>query len=288
MSKSRAILTLALAAALFSSSGLFIKVTTVSPLYLFGSRSLVAMITLLFFVKEIRLPRTVHQIGGMIALAGAQLFFIFATRQTTAANAIFIQFTAPVYVGLFGAWYLGERAQKKDWWAMAAILAGLLIFLNDNLSPAGLMGTLNAWLSGLSLAWFVLFMRRAKNESTLNIALWGNILGAIVTLPLLLTTELPSWGNIGAILFLGIFQIGLGLVLMSIAIKHLAAIESILIQTLEPILNPIWVFLVIGEQPTVLTLAGGLIVLTAVTWRSVVATVENNSRLAKPHPGENR
>ncbi|MDJ0753505.1 MAG: DMT family transporter [Ardenticatenaceae bacterium] len=284
MSKSRAILTLALAAALFSSSGLFIKVTTVSPLYLFGSRSLVAMVTLLFFVKEIRLPRTVHQIGGMIALAGAQLFFIFATRQTTAANAIFIQFTAPVYVGLFGAWYLGERAQKKDWWAMAAILAGLLIFLNDNLSPAGLMGTLNAWLSGLSLAWFVLFMRRAKNESTLSIALWGNILGAIVTLPLLLTTDLPSWGNIGAILFLGVFQIGLGLVLMSIAIKHLTAIESILIQTLEPILNPIWVFLVIGEQPTVLTLAGGLIVLTAVTWRSIAATSEKekDSRLTNP------
>jgi drug/metabolite transporter (DMT)-like permease len=271
MSRTRAIITLALAAALFSSSGLFIKITTVSPLYLFGARSLVAALTLLVVVRRLELPRTPHQIGGMLALALTQLLFIFSTRQTTAANAIFIQYTAPIYVAFIGIWYLQERPRQSDWWAMGAILVGLLIFLYDDLSPAGLLGTLNALLSGICLAWFVLFMRRAKDESTINIALWGNIVGAIITLPVLLTTPLPSWDNIGSIAFLGIVQIGLGLILMSMAVKQLSAVETILIQSLEPILNPIWVFMAIGERPTVWTLFGGVIVLAAVTWRSIIA-----------------
>lgn len=266
--KFRAVLLLVVAAVLFSTSGLFIKITTVTPFYLFGARSLIAAATLFVFVRQIRPPRTSYQWGGALALAFTQLFFIIATRETTAANAIFIQYTAPVYVAFLGAWYLREPVRRPDVWAMGAILIGLFLFLYDDFSPAGLFGTFSALLSGISLAWMMLFLRRAKDESTLNIAFWGNILGALVAIPVLIASPLPSWGDIGAISFLGVFQIGIGLVLLSIAIKHLTAIEAILIQTLEPLLNPIWVFFLVGERPTSLSLLGGLTVLGAVTWRS--------------------
>jgi drug/metabolite transporter (DMT)-like permease len=168
---------------------------------------------------------------------------------------------------------LGERAKSYDWLTMAAIAVGFFLFFNEKLSPEGWWGNVYAILSGITLAWLLLFLRKQKDGSTAETILLGNILAAIVGLPFLFTAS-PTPGDWAGILFLGVLQLGIPFIMMSVAIKWLTAVEAVLIQTLEPIFNPIWVFLVIGETPSWLALAGGLVVVAAVTGRAVLATRE--------------
>lgn len=271
MIRSRAVLFLFLAATLFSTAGLFIKIISISPLALVGARSLIAALIMAIWLRRPHFTWNRYQIGGAISLLGAQLFFVVATRQTTAANAVFIQFTAPVYVALLGIWFLGERARPLDWATMLIIGLGLFLFFGDELTPQGFWGNVNALISGISLACLMIFLRKQKDGSTAETMLLGNLLAAAIGLPFLLR-ESPTLADWGGVLFLGIFQLGIPFILMSVAIRTLTAVEAILIQTLEPVLNPIWVFLVVGELPTPLALLGGLIVLTAVTLRALLAS----------------
>jgi drug/metabolite transporter (DMT)-like permease len=264
---------LACAATLFSTSGLFIKIISISPLALVSARSIIAAAVIVLWLRRPHFTWSFAQVGGGVALALTQILFVISTRQTTAANAIFLQYTAPVYVALFGAWFLGERAKSYDWLTMAAIAVGFLLFFNEKLSPEGWWGNVYAILSGITLAWLLLFMRKQKDESTAETMLLGNILAAIIGLPFLITAS-PTPGDWAGIFFLGVLQLGIPFIMMSVAIKWLTAVEAVLIQTLEPIFNPIWVFLVIGETPSILALAGGLVVLAAVTGRAVLAARE--------------
>ena len=271
MTRTRAVLFLFLAATMFSTAGLFIKLISISPLALVGARSLIASLIIIIWLRRPRFTWNRYQIGGAVALMGAQLFFVIATRQTTAANAVFIQFTAPVYVALLGIWFLGERARPLDWATMFIIGVGFFLFFGDKLTPQGFWGNINALISGISLAWLMLFLRKQKDGSTTETMLLGNLLAAVVGLPFLLR-ESPTLADWGGVLFLGVFQLGIPFILMSVAIRYLTAVEAILIQTLEPVLNPIWVFLVVGETPTPLALVGGCVVLTAVTLRAILAS----------------
>lgn len=260
---------LALAAALFSTSGLLIKLITIGPLALVGARSVVAALVIAAWLRRPRFIWTLPQVGGGIALAVTQIFFVIATRETTAANAIFIQYTAPVLVAIFGIWFLDERAQIHDWLTMAAIGVGLYLIFGGNFSFRGAWGEFSALISSVSFAWLFLFLRKQKDSSTTETVLLGNILAAVIGSPFLLF-ESPTLADWGGILFLGVLQLGIPFIILSLAIKHLTAVETILIQTLEPILNPIWVFLVIREAPTPLELAGGLMVLLSVTARGII------------------
>ncbi|MCB8945322.1 MAG: DMT family transporter [Ardenticatenaceae bacterium] len=273
MNRSRAILLLAFASILFSTSGLFVKIISISPLALVSARSIIAAIVIAIWLRRPHFTWSVAQVGGGIALALTQILFVISTRQTTAANAIFLQYTAPIYVAIFGVWFLGERAKGYDWLTMAAIAVGFVLFFNEKLSPEGWWGNVYAILSGVTLAWLLLFMRKQKDESTAETILVGNMLAAVIGLPALLTAT-PTPADWAGILFLGVVQLGISFIMMSVAIKWLTAVEAVLIQTLEPIFNPIWVFLVIGEAPSLLALAGGLVVLLAVTGRAVFAARE--------------
>ena len=290
MSHRKAIYCQALAAILFSTSGLLIKVITVEPLPLLGVRGAFAALTIAIYMARPLLqsarrdasgsprprypkPRlkfrlTLPMLGGAISLVCAQAFFIIAVRETTAANAIFLQYTAPIFVAFFGIHYLRETVGKLDWLALATVGAGLLCFYGDGLTTGGALGNLFGLLAGLAFAWFLLFMRKQKDTSTIETVLLGNVLSALLGLPFLLGAA-PSAADWLGMLFLGIFQIGIPSILIAVAIKKLTAVEAILIQTLEPVLNPVWVLLVIGEMPTSLALLGGAIVVGAVTFRSI-------------------
>jgi len=276
-SRRNAILLQALAGILFSAAGLLIKVITVSPLTILGVRGFIAAMVIALWMGRPRFTWSAAQIGGAIALASAQLFFVVATRQTTAANAIFLQYAAPVYVAFFGVWFLGEPARRVDWVTMGAILAGLLLFFGDELTPQGMWGNVNAIISGIAYAWFILFMRKQRYGSTVETVFLGNLLTGLIGLPFLFFEPTPptliQWGGL---LFLGVLQLGLPFILVSITIKQLTAMEAILIQTLEPVFNPVWVFLVIGETPTPLALLGCGVVLLAVTFRAVIASRERS------------
>ncbi len=193
-----------------------------------------------------------------------------ATKLTTAANAIFLQYTLPVYIVLFGYWFLNERPQRADWISLVVIFTGLFLFFGDDLNFEGVTGNILAIASGMSMAVLMLCMRKQKDGTPANTILLGNIIGAVIGLPFVFQ-ESFSLPNLGIIAYLGIFQIGLSFVLYSIAIKQVQALESSLILTLEPILNPLWVFLVIGETPGKLALIGGMFVIGAVTVRALVS-----------------
>ena len=261
---------LMVAAVLLSSSGLLVKIITWQPLSILSGRSLLAAIVFWIFLRRPRLRWTPVQIVGALGYVLAQLFFIMATKLTTAANAIFLQYTLPIYVMVFGYWFLGEKPQRADWIALIVIFSGLFLFFVDHLDFNGLTGNLLGICSGMAMAVLMLCMRKQKDGSPADTILLGNFMGIVIGLPSLLH-ENYSLFSIGVISYLGIFQIGLSFVLYSIAIRHVQVLESTLILTLEPILNPLWVFLVIHETPGPMACIGGLLVIGAVTVRAIVS-----------------
>ncbi len=267
----QAILFLVLTAILWSSSGLLVKIISWQPLSILSGRSILSSVVFWIFLKyPTRFNWTPLQVTGAVAYVGTQIFFIMATKLTTAANAIFLQYTLPIYIVFFGYWFLNERPQRADWISLIVIFAGLFLFFGDDLNFDGFTGNILAIVSGMAMALLMLCMRKQKDGTPANTILLGNIIGAVIGLPFLFQ-ESYSLPNLGIIAYLGIFQIGLSFVLYSIAIKQVQALEATLILTLEPILNPLWVFLVIGETPGKLALIGGMFVIGAVTARAVVS-----------------
>ena len=268
--KFRAILFLLLSAILWSSGGLFIKLVSWNPIAISGLRSFISALILLAYVRQPRFTWTFPQIGGAIAYAITVTFFVIATKLTTAANAILLQYTAPVYVAFLGTWFLKEGVLWFDWLIVLMVIGGMTLFFLDHLTPGNLLGNILAILSGISFASFVLFMRKQKNESPVETVLLGNLLAGLFGLPFMFGS-MPSALSWLGLIFLGVVQLGLSYVLYSEAIKHVTALEAILIPGIEPILNPIWVFLMLGERPGRWALLGGVVVLVSVTVRSLIA-----------------
>ena len=283
MDRRRAVLLLLTTVALWSTSGLFVKILDWHPLAISGVRSAIAATVVWALARNLRWHWSPLLILGALSYVAAQSLFVVSTTLTTAANAIFLQYTAPVWVAFFGIWFLRERAQAVDWWTMAAIFVGMALFFGDQLTPEGMLGNLLAIINGVTFAWMILIMRKQRDNSPETMAILGNALCALLGIPFLWQSwqggTLPDATGWIILVYLGIFQLGIPYLLFASAIRHLRAIESVLIQTLEPILNPLWVFLLIGETPGPWSLAGGLVVLTAVTARSVLL-----SRQGAPRP----
>lgn len=283
MNRRQAVGLLLLTVVLWSTSGLLVKLLPWNAIALSGARSAITALVIWAYLRHPKFTWSSAQIGGAIAFVLTQTLFIAATQLTTAANAIFLQYTAPVFVALFGRWYLGERVRTADWLAMAAIFGGMFLFLVDGFSAGGLLGSALAILAGISMAWMILFMRKQKDGSPLETALLGSIIGAAVGLPFIVWAiryGAPLGGQgVAIILFLGVFQLGIPFIFYSKAIRCLTAVESVLILTLEPILNPLWVFLVIEEQPGPTAMLGGVIVVAAVTLSAM-----HSARQIRPRP----
>ena len=268
-SRRRAIALLLLTALLWSTGGLFVKLVHWHPLSIFSARGIVASVVFLIWLRRVPLRFTPFLVAGAAGYMGAQFLFIFSTRLTTAANAIFLQYTAPIYVLIFGVWFLGERPRRIDWITMVVIFAGMMLFFGQDLTFEGLYGNLAAILGGVALAVMIVCTRAQKDSHPAQIFLIGSCLGGLIGLPSVLQ---ESWSltDVGIIAYLGIFQTGLAAALYSIAIRQVPALESNLILMLEPVLNPLWVFFVIGEAPAPLALLGGAVVLGAIASRAIV------------------
>jgi drug/metabolite transporter (DMT)-like permease len=257
-----------LTALLWSSSGLFFKLVAWHPLAIFGGRAVIASVVFLVYLRGVPFRWTRMQVAGAAGYAASQLLFIWANKLTTAANAIFLQYTVPVYVMVLGYWILGERPRRADWAATAVILAGLALFFGEGLSLEGLYGNLAAILSGVAFALMMVCMRAEKDGNPAEVVRLGSLASAAIGLPWVF---LERWtvGDTGVILYLGLFQISLSFILYARAIRRLRAVESVLVLTLEPILNPVWVLLVLGERPDAMAVAGGAVVVGAVLGRAL-------------------
>lgn len=268
---------LAGAAILWSLGGILIKLVTWNPIAIAGMRSAIAACMMLFILKKPSITKwSKPKIGGTIAYVCTVMLFVTANKMTTAANAILLQYTAPIYVALFGAWLLKEKTKVSDWVTIFFVFSGMILFFIDKVGPGKMMGNLLAILSGFSFGIQVVFMRMQKDASPVESVFWGNVLTAIISIPFMFQSlpDLKSWGGL---LLLGVFQLGFSYLLYAAAIKHVSALEAILIPIIEPILNPIWVFLIVGETPGKWALVGGAIVVLSVTGRYVLQSIKQTS-----------
>jgi drug/metabolite transporter (DMT)-like permease len=261
---------MAAAALCWSLGGLLIKSVAWPPLAVAGGRGFIAAAFLAVFAPRFRFTWSAAQIGGAVAYAATTILFVTATKLTTAANAILLQYTAPVWIALFGAWFLGERATRADWLTIAVVFCGMALFFCDDLQFVGFAGNMIALASGVAFAGMTLLLRRQKDTSAEESIFLGNLLAGAVGLPFILSAPtLPDARGWVALALLGIVQLGVSYLLYARAIRHVTALEAVLIPVIEPILNPVWVLLALGERPGPLSLLGGVIVLSAVTARTV-------------------
>jgi len=267
----RSILLLIIAALLWSLGGLLIKSVKWNAVAISGMRSLIASLLMLTIIRKPSLKFNRYKLGCAVFYTGTVLLFVLANKLTTAANAIILQYTAPIYVALLGAWFLKERTTVLDWTAIFLVIGGMLLFFIDDMSAGNLLGDILAILSGVCFAGMVLLLRKQKDESPLESVFWGNLLTAIIGLPFMFGS-MPDTSSWIGLLLLGIFQLGISYILYTFAIKHVTALEATLIPVIEPILNPVWVFLALGEFPGPWAFVGGFIVLSAIVGRSVIIT----------------
>jgi drug/metabolite transporter (DMT)-like permease len=267
----RSVLLLLAAAILWSLGGVLIKSIDLSPVTIAGGRSLIASL-----VMSLAMPGVVRKISwravpGAIAYAGTVFLFVVATKLTTAANAIFLQYTAPIYIAMISPWFLGERTTWRDWLLVLIALAGVGVFFLDQLSLQGLSGVVAALGSGFAFAWLTVLMRRQKTGSPEAVVLLGNMLTFLIALPWMFPI-LRLEENGPRLLLLGVVQLTIPYLLYSLAIRHVRALDASIISIIEPILNPIWVMLATNERPAFWSIVGGSIVLATSLGRSLLAS----------------
>lgn len=261
----RAVLLLLAAALLWSTGGFFIKWVEWNPMAISGVRSAIAaVIVAIAFRNDLKITWSPLQIAGAIAYALTVSLFVVANKMTTAANAILLQYTAPVHVALLAAWLLRERITLRDWLTIIAVLTGMVMFFFEQMSPGNLTGNLLALFTGFTFALFIVLLRKQNGASPAASVFLGNIFTALLGLPFMFDSVPGLQGWIGMI-YLGVFQLGLSYVVYTWALAHVRAMEAILITLIEPILNPVWVFLLLGEIPAITSLIGGAVIIGAVT-----------------------
>lgn len=270
---------LLLAALLWSLGGVLIKSIDWHPMAIAGGRSAIAIPLMLACIGRPRFTFSGAQIGGAIGYALTVALFVFATRMTTAANAIFLQYTAPIYVAIIGRWYLGERALRIDWLVIAVALGGIALFFFDRLTVSGFRGNIVALGSGMAFASVALCLRKEKAGSPVTSIILGNIIVAVAGAPFMFQYPMGPGGG-WRLLLLGTLQLGLPYLLYAAAIKHVTALEATLIPLLEPVLNPTWVMLTLGERPGPWAIVGGVLVLAAVLTRGALMITAGRNRTA--------
>lgn len=256
------------AAALWSSAGAVIKLSALDAWQLAGGRALVAGVFLAVAVPAARRRPSPRLLLVGLSFAATTILFVLANKLTTAANAIFLQDTAPLWVLLLSPWVLRERPTRGELLSIPVFGAGLALFFLDQLSPGQLAGNLVALVAGVAFAASILGLRRLGPEGPAALV-WGNLIAAAVTLPLWPFGPAAGVADLGALVFLGVFQLGLSYLCFSMGLRGTPAVEASLLVLLEPVLNPVWTFLFAGERPGPWAMAGGAVILLATIWRTL-------------------
>ncbi len=276
-----AIALLALCGLFWSTGGVLIKLVDWHPLAIWSARSAIAA-AMLWLVRRPSLRGiTRGEWAAAASLAATTSLFILANKLTTAANAILIQYSAPVWVALLGVWFLGERATRLDWIAIGLVLVGIALFFFEELTVDHVAGNLVALTAGVAFAFSAMTLRRvalahqagahaAPPLDPLRPMLLGNVIGAVLGAPAMFLDAPPGAAGWGALLALGVVQQGAAYLCYARAIRHATALDAMLVPVIEPILSPLWVALAVGERPGPWALVGGTIVVGAVTLRAVL------------------
>lgn len=273
---------------LWSTGGLFIKANTLDAFAVNLGRSLFAAITVAVFTHRKGLKLDAFTLLTSFLYAGTLSFFVYATKTTYAANAIFLQYTAPVYILILAPFILKEKFRASDLITVVLCLGGMSLFFletpnaNNKLASDIYIGNIAGLLSGVFFGLYFVLLRHPRSLENKNPAIsvfYGNILVVLFMLPIV-------WGNppaalttqdILVLLFLGIFQIGIAYLLFTKGIAEgVRSLDASIIGFIEPMLNPVWVFLFLGERPNKWALIGGAIIIGAVILHTLK---QNSSRL---------
>ena len=262
------------AAVLWSTGGLFIKWTSLSGLELSFGRSLLAAITVAIFTRREGFGLNTVTALASVLYAALLVLFVLATKETTAANAIFLQYTAPVYLLIFEPLFYKEKFRLRDLVVVIVCIAGMSLFFVGKLRPEDVTGNLLALASGLCFACYFLLLRHSKSRAVnrASSVIYGNILVVLLAATAGLKA-LPQMTSRDAliVIYLGVVQIGLAYTLFTVAMaRGVRSLDAGIIGYVEPVLNPIWVYLVLGERPTQWAILGGAIIVTAVVCHTLI------------------
>lgn len=258
---------------LWSTGGLFIKLTTLDAYQVTFFRSLFAALTVLLLTRKQGLR--IDLFGVITAVIYALLLFLFvwATKKTTAANAIFLQYTAPIYILVLAPFLIGEKFHLRDLMTVVIVLAGMSLFFVGQLRLEDYQGNTAALFSGIFLGLYIMLLRhpRARGFNPAIAVIYGNFLLAVINAPTGISaiSEMTplDWF---AVIFLGIFQIGVSYILfIKGVVGGTRPLDASLIGFIEPLLNPVWVFLFVGERPSKWAILGGFVIITAIGFHTV-------------------
>jgi drug/metabolite transporter (DMT)-like permease len=256
------------AALLWSTGGLFIKWTSLSGLELSFCRSLFAAITVALVTRHEGFGLNRVTAVASVLYAVLLILFVMATKETTAANAIFLQYTAPVYLLILEPLLYKEMFRPRDLVTVLVCVGGMALFFVGQLRPQDVTGNFLALASGLCFALYFLLLRhpKAREVNRASSVIYGNILAVILTAPWgLAAIAHLNWHDFLSVAYLGVVQLGIAYALFTVAMaRGVRSLDAGIICYIEPVLNPVWVFLVIGEQPSRWALLGGAIIITAV------------------------
>ena len=254
---------------LWSTGGIFIKLIPWNAMALSGARSLIAALAVLVSIKLMHLELKFNKrtVSIAVALAGTLLFFVLSTKLTTAANAIVLQYSAPVLILLYYAVFKKKRFKRTDYTVVLLTLGGIVLFFLDGLSGGSVIGNITGLLGGIFFAGVFINSGEADESTRFSGIFQGQLLTAIIGLPFAAAFDTPITGQtILLVVLLGIFQLGLPYALYAVALKNCPPLTASLIAIIEPLLNPVWVFLFAGEVPGMWSLIGAVIVLASVTF----------------------
>jgi drug/metabolite transporter, DME family len=264
---------------LWSTGGLFIKLTSFDAFAVNCGRSLFAALTVALFTYKKGLKLDAFTLLTSFFYAGTLSCFVYANKTTTAANAIFLQYTAPIYILILAPIALKEKFRFADLFTVIFCLIGMSLFFVGKIESQGFWGNIVALASGVFFGLYFTFLRHPRSLANKNPALsvfYGNLMIVIFMIPLV-AGNLPeriSTTDVFTIIFLGVFQIGIAYLLFTKGVAEgVRSLDASIVGFIEPLLNPVWVFLFIGEKPSNWAILGGAIIISAV----IVHTI-NSSR----------
>ena len=261
------------AALLWSTGGIGIKAVADSALKVTFYRSLFAAVALMLFLGRGVWGRRQWKSTAAFAIAIASYgvcltSFVVATKWTTAANAIFLQYAGVVWVLLLSPIVVREPMRARDVIAIVAAMSGMALFFVGRFEAHGMAGNAMALVSSVFFASLILVLRREQRAAQAAVT-WGNVVCALAVLPFVAHDLALTPRSFAVLAFLGVFQIAIAYVLFVRGLAYVTATQASLTGMLEPVSNPIWVFLFLGEKPSAYAIAGALVVLSAIAWHTM-------------------
>ena len=269
MSHKKAIAITCFVALMWSLAGFNIKMIEWSPYAIAAGRSLVAVILLAPMVLRKGFQKIDrYVIGGAICYAAFNYCFITSTTLTSSAIAIMMQYTAPIYVALLSWLFLRERVGWADIISVGFVFLGMIFFVWDSNSGGSLKGNIVSIFNGITFAGISIFLRLQKDGNPALSMYLGNVISAVAGLPIMWNAGMPDTISLLFLLLAGLL-VAVSYTLYAKASTGLSALETVLIPIIDPVMNPVWVFLFLDERPGALTIVGAAVILVSVTIRVV-------------------